>query len=94
MFHSYNWLGGGEEIGSHLHSLVTDPCVELADVQSDQRPAREFHGDHRSVCAVYLPVTGLSCGTWDLRDIMWDLSLHHIDSLVVACGLSSCGAWA
>ena len=36
---------------------------------------------------VDLAALGFSCGTWDLRCIMWDLSLWHT-------GFSSCGIWA
>ena len=35
----------------------------------------------------YLGASGLSCS-------MWDLSLWHMDSLVVVLGLSSCGVQA
>ena len=37
---------------------------------------------------------GLSCGTWDLCWVIWDLSLQHMDSLVAACQLSSYSAQA
>ena len=36
---------------------------------------------------------GLSCGMWGLCCIMQHLSLWHMDSLVVAHQLSSCGTW-
>ena len=36
------------------------------------------------------PALCLSCGTWDPRCVMQDLSLHCIDFWVVACRLSSC----
>ena len=43
---------------------------------------------------IYLAVLSLSHGTQDLHCIMWDLSLHPMDSLVVAHGLScSKGMW-
>ena len=42
----------------------------------------------------FLAASGLSCGTWDLHWGMWDLSLRHVGSFVVAHGLlSSCGVW-
>ena len=49
--------------------------------------------NHLRYLCVYLAALGLSHGTWDLRCIMWDHSLHHTDSLLVAYGLSSvvCG---
>ena len=51
---------------------------------------------------IYLAALGLSCGTRDLRCGMQDLLLRCMGfslwrvgfSLVVACGLSSCGVWA
>ena len=39
---------------------------------------------------IYLAALGLSCGTWELCYVIWDLSLQYMDSLVAACGLSSC----
>ena len=36
---------------------------------------------------VFFAALGLSCS-------MWDLSFWYAGSVVVACGLSSCGAWA
>ena len=42
----------------------------------------------------YLAMLGLSCCPWDLHCPMRDLSLRSTDSLVVAHGLSSHGAWA
>ena len=42
----------------------------------------------------YLAMLGLSCCPWDLHCAMRDLSLRSTDSLVVAHGLSSHGAWA
>ena len=39
-------------------------------------------------------VLGLSCGTWDLPRVMGDLSLRHMDSLLVVQGLSSCSTQA
>ena len=41
---------------------------------------------------IYLAVLDLSCGMQELHCIMWDLSLQHTDSLVVAGELSSCSA--
>lgn len=32
-------------------------------------------------------IGGLSCGTWDLHFVTWDLLLWHMYSLVVAHGL-------
>ena len=43
---------------------------------------------------IYLTASGLSCSTWALHCIMWDLSLQCTDSLVLTCGLScseACG---
>ena len=43
---------------------------------------------------IYLAVSGLCCGTWELQCIMWDLSLWPTDSLVATSGLScsvACG---
>ena len=49
--------------------------------------------NHLRYLCIYLAALGLSHGTWDLRCTMWDHSLHHTDSLLVAYGLSSvvCG---
>ena len=40
-------------------------------------------------------MSSLSCGTWTLPCVTWDLLLRCVDSLVVACRLSNCdtGAW-
>ena len=38
---------------------------------------------------IYLAEWRLRCGTWDLRRVMWDVSLWYMDSLVVAHGLQS-----
>ena len=43
---------------------------------------------------MYLAALHLSCGTHDLCCGMRDLSLQHMGSLVVVCGLSICGTWA
>jgi len=43
---------------------------------------------------IYLAAQGLSCGTWDLRCVLWDLSLWCMSSRapcsVVAAGELSC----
>ena len=36
---------------------------------------------------IYLAVLGLSCSTWDVHCVMWELSWQHTDSLVVTRGL-------
>ena len=33
---------------------------------------------------IYLTALGLSCSTWDIHYVMWDLSLGHVGSVVVA----------
>ena len=43
-----------------------------------------------SLIFIYMTVLGFSCGTRNLRCIMFDLSLLCTDSLVVVCQLSSC----
>ena len=46
----------------------------------------------------YLFIHRIGCdgsyGMWDLHYIMWDLSVGHMVSLVVSCGLSNCGQQA
>ena len=38
----------------------------------------------------YLAVSGLSCGTQDFHCFKWDLLLHHTDSQLAVCKLSTC----
>ena len=47
----------------------------------------------RSYC-IFFGCTGLSCATRDLCQVMWELPLPCMYSLVVACGLSSGCAWS
>ena len=42
---------------------------------------------------IYLVVSGLNCGAQDLCCIMQNLSLQHVDSLVVVQGLTCSVAW-
>ena len=43
---------------------------------------------------IYLAVLGPGCGTEGLHCVMQDLSLWCMDTLIVACGPSSCSVWA
>ena len=43
---------------------------------------------------ICLALSSLSHSMWDLHCIMWDLSLQHMDSLVVACELINCSMQA
>ena len=40
-----------------------------------------FFQNHLKYVFIYLAALGLSRGTWDLRCIVWDHSLYHMDSL-------------
>ena len=48
----------------------------------------------KSLLCIYSAALGFSCSMQDLRWVMWDLSFRPMDSLIVACQLSSCDAWA
>ena len=56
------------------------------DQRSQDRSFKKYIGFF-----IYLTVLGLSYETWDLRCITRNLSLWHMDSLVVVCRLSSYG---
>ena len=77
-----------------LSSLTGDqtwiPCIERWILNHWTTREVPFHPLKKFF---YLAVLCLSCSTWDLCCVMWDLLLQFTDSLVVARGLSSCSLW-
>ena len=63
------------------------PEVTKSWTQLSETHFTSFHNIGWST-KIYLAASGLSCGLLDLCCLMQDLSLQHMDSLVVACGLS------